>query len=84
VLLKDIASSTSAPVLLSQPCSDSDAPTRQMEEETRDRLMRLFDWGRQIFHVAYIPFILYLGGLSVSELRAARPSEKEREVEKTC
>ncbi|KAI9001836.1 hypothetical protein DFJ74DRAFT_455892 [Hyaloraphidium curvatum] len=32
-----------------------------MEEETRDRIMRLFDWGRQIFHVAYIPLILYLG-----------------------
>ena len=34
-----------------------------MEEETRERIMRLFDWGRSVFHVAYIPLILYLGAL---------------------
>lgn len=34
--------------------------------------MRLFDWGRQIFHVAYIPLILYLG--------TQRASDSERAV----
>ncbi|KXS17308.1 hypothetical protein M427DRAFT_54608 [Gonapodya prolifera JEL478] len=32
-----------------------------LEEETRERIMRVFEWGKRAFHVGFIPFILYLG-----------------------
>ncbi|TPX72294.1 hypothetical protein SpCBS45565_g00647 [Spizellomyces sp. 'palustris'] len=32
-----------------------------MQEETRERIMKLFDWGKKAVHIGFIPFILYLG-----------------------
>ncbi|KAI8818054.1 uncharacterized protein EV422DRAFT_539777 [Fimicolochytrium jonesii] len=32
-----------------------------MHEETRDRIMKVLNWGRKVVHIGYIPLILYLG-----------------------
>jgi len=32
-----------------------------MQEETREKLMRMFDWGKRFLHFGFIPLIVYLG-----------------------
>ncbi|KAI9331822.1 Tom7-domain-containing protein [Zopfochytrium polystomum] len=32
-----------------------------MHEETRDRIMKVLDFGKRVIHIGFIPFILYLG-----------------------
>ncbi|KAJ3037719.1 hypothetical protein HDV00_001368 [Rhizophlyctis rosea] len=32
-----------------------------MQEETRDRIYKLFDWTKKVVHIGFIPFILYIG-----------------------
>ncbi|KAI8849191.1 hypothetical protein BC829DRAFT_392146 [Chytridium lagenaria] len=32
-----------------------------MNEETRDRILKVIDWGRRIVHIGFIPLILYIG-----------------------
>ncbi|KAI9206155.1 uncharacterized protein BJ171DRAFT_498879 [Polychytrium aggregatum] len=32
-----------------------------MHEETRERLVKLFEWTRRFVHIGFIPLIIYIG-----------------------
>lgn len=49
------------PFQLSQSQIPEPLDTTTMHEETRERIMKMVDWGRKAVHIGFIPFILYLG-----------------------